>query len=74
MIIGNSPNADVFIKKNTVSKMHCQITRDEAEYFVEDLNSKNGTLINGEPLEYQKKYRLKRNDVLLVANVKYRVM
>ncbi|MBQ1801772.1 MAG: FHA domain-containing protein [Lachnobacterium sp.] len=74
VIIGNSPNADVFIKKNTVSKMHCQITRDEAEYFVEDLNSKNGTLINGEPLEYQKKYRLKRNDVLLIANVKYRVM
>lgn len=51
--IGRSSKNDIVIKDNFVSKNHL-IIRDEAgKYFIEDLNSANGTYLNGEAL-YEK--------------------
>jgi pSer/pThr/pTyr-binding forkhead associated (FHA) protein len=34
-----------------VSRRHARITKGRAGYFVTDLNSSNGTTLNGQPLE-----------------------
>lgn len=46
--IGRSGKNDIVIKDNFVSKNHLQITEQGGTYFIEDLNSANGTYLNGE--------------------------
>ena len=46
-IIGASSAADVFIDNPFVSRMHAQIVVENDQYRVRDLDSRNGTFING---------------------------
>lgn len=46
--IGRSPDNDIIIDDNAVSRRHLRIARKGKRYFVQDLNSKNGTFVNGE--------------------------
>ena len=41
-------------------------------YFIEDMNSSNGTKVEGEYLGYKTKISLKKNDVVEFANQRYR--
>ena len=43
----------------------------DKEYFIEDLNSKNGTWLNGEVLNYKTSYPLKKNDKICFADEEY---
>ncbi|MFI3261777.1 MAG: CD225/dispanin family protein [Rikenellaceae bacterium] len=46
--IGRGPHNDVVINDNMVSKTHCQIIQDDrGQYRLIDVNSTNGTYING---------------------------
>lgn len=47
-IIGRSSKCDIPIKDKFVSKEHISITEEDGVYFLEDLNSANGTFLNGE--------------------------
>ncbi len=69
-LIGRSSDCDVIIKKPDVSKRHCRILLriDGAE--VEDLNSVNGTTLNGEPVT---RNHLSDGDRLEVADYAFRV-
>lgn len=42
---------DICLEKPTVSRLHARIYRREETYFIEDLNSRNGTLLEGHMLE-----------------------
>jgi len=44
--IGRNTNSDIQINNLGVSKKHATITRQNGSYFIEDLNSTNGTLLN----------------------------
>lgn len=46
--IGRSNENDVIIKDPYISKKHLSIVKDEEEYYLEDLNSANGTYLNGD--------------------------
>ena len=46
-IVGRDPAAAVFIPSSTVSRHHATITTDERTATVADLQSKNGTRVNG---------------------------
>lgn len=70
--IGQGFNVDAKINKPTVSHLHAQIQQENSEFFIEDLNSTNGTFINGEILSYKERKQLKRNDIIKFADVKYR--
>ena len=48
--IGRSSKNDIVIKDNFVSKNHLQITEQQGTFFIEDLDSANGTFLNGEPV------------------------
>ena len=54
--IGRDKSNDISIKVRTVSNQHAKITHQEDRWFIEDLQSKNGTLIN--------EYKIKSNQEL----------
>jgi pSer/pThr/pTyr-binding forkhead associated (FHA) protein len=51
IFVGRSPANDIQILDGGVSRKHLKIFSVESCYFIEDLKTKNGTMINGEPLE-----------------------
>ncbi|MGO1579975.1 MAG: FHA domain-containing protein [Peptoniphilaceae bacterium] len=46
--IGRSSKCDIKIKDKFVSKVHLRIYQEDGLYFLEDLDSANGTFLNGE--------------------------
>jgi len=51
IFIGRSPDNDIQIKDKTVSRKHLKILIRENRYYLEDLESKNGTYVNGEQIQ-----------------------
>ena len=51
IFVGRSPENDIKIRDGAVSRKHLKIFSVESCYFIEDLKTKNGTLINGEPID-----------------------
>lgn len=49
-VIGRRPECAIILPSNTVSRRHAQVRRDGAQFFLMDLNSTNGTLLNREPV------------------------
>lgn len=61
--IGRSQGqVDGRIETEGISRMHARITIKEGDYYIEDLNSTNGTYLNEELLEYHRFRKLNRND------------
>ena len=50
LVIGRSAPAGLIIVHPEVSRRHARLTYQEGNYFLEDLGSSNGTLINGQPV------------------------
>ncbi len=46
--IGRDSANDIQLKDSAISRYHCVIRRKADQYWVTDLDSKNGTLVNGE--------------------------
>jgi serine/threonine protein kinase len=69
-LIGRSSECDLVLKSASVSKRHCQIVAEDNEIWVEDLESANGTLVNGQMIE---RCRLKTGDVLEIAGHAFKV-
>ena len=51
LVIGRSPDCDVVIRNATVSRRHAEIRHEDDGWIVEDLGSKNGTGVNGVPVD-----------------------
>lgn len=47
-VIGRGRSCDISISDMALSTRHCRIYRSEGTFFIEDLESANGTLLNGE--------------------------
>ncbi|MGN6528005.1 MAG: FHA domain-containing protein [Burkholderiaceae bacterium] len=66
--LGRRPYNDIVIDNLAVSGEHAVLTASQNDVFIEDLNSTNGTYINGKAV---KKQLLSNNDVVEVG--KYRI-
>ncbi|WP_338845126.1 FHA domain-containing protein [Massilia sp. W12] len=66
--IGRHPKNDVVIDNRAISAEHAQILSGPKDVILEDLNSTNGTLVNGQPI---KRHFLQDRDVIELA--KYRI-
>ncbi|MDX2501036.1 MAG: FHA domain-containing protein [Deltaproteobacteria bacterium] len=62
--IGRHNECDIHINNLGVSKKHAIITRQNGNYYIEDLNSTNGTLLNNEPVT---KASLSGKDVISIG-------
>lgn len=65
--IGRKPHNDIPVDNLAVSGEHAAIITILNDSFIEDLNSTNGTLVNGKPI---KKHFLQHNDVIEIGKHK----
>jgi serine phosphatase RsbU (regulator of sigma subunit) len=63
--IGRSRDSDIFLPDQWLSRHHAEILRKDASFFLHDLGSKNGTLLNGEPVHGDR--RLRHGDVITLG-------
>ena len=66
--IGRGNEADVVINDEKVSRIHCGIRLWDGAYFLKDLKSRNGTLVNGAPVDVVK---LRPGDRIRVGSVTF---
>ena len=69
--IGRAPRADFIVDAALVSRLHCRLTAGATEIEVVDLDSTNGTFVNGERVE---RALLKSGDRLGVGRVELGVV
>ncbi|MCR5196399.1 MAG: FHA domain-containing protein [Pseudobutyrivibrio sp.] len=69
--IGSGQNNDMILHSNTVSNSHAKIVKENGHYYLMDLNSLNGTTVNGEALCYKQRYKLKPMDKIAFATERY---
>ncbi|HNF91287.1 MAG TPA: FHA domain-containing protein [Accumulibacter sp.] len=67
MTIGRKAHNDIQIDNLAISGEHAAVVTILNDSFLEDLNSTNGTLVNGQPI---KKHFLKNNDVVELGKYK----
>jgi VWFA-related protein len=69
IVLGRSKErVNVFIPDPLVSGEHARIRRDGSAFYLEDLTSKNGTRLNGEPIAPGQPRVLKSNDRIYIGD------
>lgn len=71
-IIGKGNDVGFLIGKDTVSRHHAKLIHATDGYYIEDLNSTNGTFVNDVLLNYKERRKLESNDLISFGDVKYR--
>lgn len=72
LIIGKLDTvSDVILPYPTVSRVHSKIRQIEGEYYLTDLNSRNGTFVNGRMLQAEEEYQLQDQDEVRFADLTY---
>ncbi len=72
LVIGSGEDCGGYIPSTTVSRRHARVSKKEGIYFIEDLNSSNGTYVGGELLNYKTKMSLQKNEIVIFADEKFR--
>ena len=72
-IIGKQENlVDYVLRRETVSRLHLRIDRKEERYYVQDLNSTNGTMAGGHMLENNEIMEIWDGVEISIAGARYR--
>jgi PAS domain S-box-containing protein len=67
--IGRSSDNSINIQDLSISRKHARITLNGDRHFIEDLDSQNGTWINGHPMNPGYQIELKEGDFIAIGNV-----
>lgn len=67
VILGRSPECGIHLSVDNVSRRHAKVSFRNEEYHIEDLNSKNGTYVNGIRIV---KCVLRNNDYIEIGGLK----
>lgn len=72
-IIGKQENlVDYMFARDTISRLHLRLDEQDGKYRITDLNSTNGTSINGRMLETHETTEVKPGDIVDIANFPYK--
>lgn len=74
LIGSNKDGCNGVIGESVISRAHARIIKKEEDYYIEDLESKNGTFLNGQILDFNKQAKLSLGDAVSFANIGYRFM
>jgi diguanylate cyclase (GGDEF)-like protein len=67
--IGRGLANEVHLKDGSVSRKHARIFKDNDQYYIEDLQSRNGTWINGHAIASGQKVQVREGVPIAVGNV-----
>ncbi len=71
-IIGRLEEQVDYISNNkTVGRVHVELISREGNYYIKDLNSRNGTSLNGKRINSNIEYQLKESDKIAIADSEY---
>ena len=71
--IGRSADCDLTITDDEeISKRHCELAVEGGYVLISDLNSTNGTFVNGVPIKSG--HRLKSGDIVMVGRTEMRIV
>ena len=74
ILIGSLPGAvDIVLKAPAVSRIHARIIKKGEDYYITDLHSKNGTMVNEMSIDNETEKLLENDDRIRFANVSYTV-
>lgn len=74
-VIGKNPElADYCLQRPTVSRLHLRVDKKEGVFIVTDLNSTNGTVVEGYRLQANETVSIRNGDVIAIADIKYRFL
>lgn len=68
--IGRRDTNDIVISNSAVSGVHCRITFEDDKVYLTDLDSTNGTLVNGEPVVNTE---INSGDLIILGQNQYRL-
>lgn len=71
IVIGRAPGADIVIPTDYVSARHARFSLNGITLVVEDLGSTNGTLLNGQPVNYPT--ACSEGDIVTIGNVDMKI-
>lgn len=66
IVIGRGRKADLALAEATISRAHAALGFDAEGFYVEDLGSTNGTMVNGARIE---RHRLKHEDEIQMGKL-----
>lgn len=64
----------LLIEESAVGRKHAILDYEDSKYWITDLNSNNGTYVNGVRIEKNKKINIKENDVLKIGRAVIHVL
>ncbi len=67
LIIGRGPQCGIQLNLHDTSRTHARITYDDEDYCIEDLESTNGTFVNGVRIE---RCVLRNNDQIQISDAR----
>lgn len=74
-VIGNyASGVNGYIKNKTISRIHANITENNGNLYLTDLDSTNGTYVNSCKIESGKPFEVKNGDKISFSNVKYKLI
>ena len=68
-ILGRHPECDIVLEAPAVSRQHARIVRQDGNFFVEDLSSRNGTYLNGQLVTERR--QLAENDEVQICDLSF---
>jgi adenylate cyclase len=71
LVVGRRESCDIVLRFANVSGNHCRMTVEQGYWYITDLNSQNGTKVNGGSRITRK--RLDPGDLLSIARHKYKI-
>ena len=70
VVLGRGSESNIILTGMEVSRTHAQIICNSSGYYISDLESTNGTYLNGKKISSRKLVRLDSNDNLIIGNFK----
>jgi adenylate cyclase len=70
ILIGRRENCDIVLRFANVSGQHCKLTLEQGYWFVKDLDSRNGTKVNGHRVTRK---RLDPGVIISIAKHQYEI-
>jgi len=71
LVLGRDVSADITVASDAVSRRHCKLSREGGAWWIEDLRSTNGTLVNDAPVT---RAALRAGDQIRVGDTVFKLL